>query len=218
MNEVFTVQAPRLCRVRADSSPDEDFFPLDDDGFLGSEHIVAPPGSEAAAGLLVAPGDVAREGATVLLGEPGAGKTSVFKLLVQGLPMWDDPFVPDGADRCVWVDGPDLTAATWDEVLGSHLRGLPSVAVGQGPSPGGNLTMVIDQADESEICRHLPSYLKRYLKNKDVRGLRLLLACSGSGRPAEGAGSRFSRALEPASRAGVGTGQLPCGDVDSSRP
>ena len=37
--------------------------------------------------------------------------------------------------------------------------------------------MVIDQADESEICRHLPSYLKRCLKNKDVRGLRLLLAC-----------------------------------------
>ncbi|MFF0062233.1 hypothetical protein ACFYRC_11865 [Streptomyces sp. NPDC005279] len=36
---------------------------------------------------------------------------------------------------------------------------------------------MIDQADESEICRHLPSYLKRCLKNRDVRGLRLLLAC-----------------------------------------
>lgn len=175
--EVFTVQAPRWCRVRADSSPDGDFFPLDDDGFLGSEHIMAPLGSEATAGLLVAPGDVAREGATVLLGEPGAGKTSVFRSLVQGLPMWDDPFVPDGADRCVWVDGSDLTAATWDEVLVSHLRGLPSTAASQGPYPSGNLTMVIDQADESEICRHLPSYLKRCLKNKDVRGLRLLLAC-----------------------------------------
>ncbi|MFD3653242.1 NACHT domain-containing protein [Streptomyces sp. NPDC058620] len=176
-NEVFTVQAPRWCRVRPDSSPDGDFFPLDDDGFLGSEHIVAPLGSEATAGLLVAPGDVACEGVTVLLGEPGAGKTSVFRLLVQGLPMWDDTFVPDGADRCVWVDGPDLTAATWDEVLGSHLRGLPSVAVGQGLPPSGNLTVVIDQADESELCRHLPSYLKRCLKNRDVRGLRLLLAC-----------------------------------------
>lgn len=76
-NEVFTVQAPRWCRVRADSSPDGDLFPLDDDGFLGGEHILAPPGSEATAGLLVAPGDVAREGATVLLGEPGAGKASL---------------------------------------------------------------------------------------------------------------------------------------------
>ncbi|MEV7784831.1 hypothetical protein AB0O72_05440 [Streptomyces sp. NPDC088106] len=116
-NMVFTVQAPRWCRVRADSSPDGDFFPLDDDGFLGSEHIVAPPGSEATAGLLVAPGDVAREGATVLLGEPGAGKTSVFRLLVQGLPMWDDPFVSDGADRCVWVGTGLLRrqiAATYD--------------------------------------------------------------------------------------------------------
>ncbi|MGA5505830.1 NACHT domain-containing protein [Streptomyces umbrinus] len=152
-------------------------FPLDDDGFLGSEHVLAPLGADATAGVLVAPGDVAREGATVLLGEPGAGKTSVFRSLVQGLPMWDDPFVPDGADRCVWVDGPDLTAATWDEVLGGHLKALPSTALGQGPSPSGNLTIVIDQADESEICRHLPSYLKRCLRNKDVRGLRLLLAC-----------------------------------------
>ncbi|WP_228181451.1 NACHT domain-containing protein [Streptomyces anulatus] len=177
IEEVFTVQAPRWCRVRADSSPDGDFFPLDDDGFLGSEHVPAPLGSEASAGLLVAPGDVAGEGATVLLGEPGVGKTSVFRSLVQGLPMWDDPFVPDGADRCVWVDGPDLTAATWDEVLGSHLRKLPSVAAGPGPSPSGNLTVVIDQADESEIRRHLPSYLKRCLRNRDVRGLRLLLAC-----------------------------------------
>ena len=155
---------------------------------------MAPLGSEATAGLLVAPGDVAREGATVLLGEPGAGKTSVFRSLVQGLPMWDDPFVPDGADRCVWVDGPDLTAATWDEVLGSHLRGLPSLAAGQGPSPSGNLTMVIDQADESEICRHLPSYLKRCLKNKDVRGLRLLLACRTGDYPS-GLTSVFHKAF-----------------------
>ncbi|MFF3995522.1 NACHT domain-containing protein [Streptomyces cyaneofuscatus] len=183
-NEVFTVHVPRWCRVRADSSPEGDFFPLDDDGFLGSEHLVAPAGSEATAGLLVTPGDAAREGATVLLGEPGAGKTSVFRLLVQGLPMWDDPFVPEGADRCVWVDGPDLTPATWDEVLGSHLKGLPSVAVGQGPSPGGKLTVVIDQADESEMRRHLPSYLKRYLRNRDVRGLRLLLACRTGDYPA----------------------------------
>ncbi|MFD4792641.1 NACHT domain-containing protein [Streptomyces anulatus] len=167
---------------------------MDNDGFLGSEHIMAPLGSEATAGLLVAPGDVSREGATVLLGEPGAGKTSVFRSLVQGLPMWDDPFIPDGADRCVWVDGPDLTAATWDEVLGSHLRGLPSLAADQGPSPSGNLTMVIDQADESEICRHLPSYLKRCLKNKDVRGLRLLLACRTGDYPS-GLTSVFHKAF-----------------------
>ncbi|MEU6012105.1 hypothetical protein [Streptomyces sp. NPDC047453] len=175
--EVFTVQARRWCRVRADSTPDEDLFPLDDDGFLGSDHVFTPPGSKATAGALVAPGDIAREGATVLLGEPGAGKTSVFRSLVEGLPMWDDPSIPDGADRCIWIDGPDLTPATFEEVLGRHLAALPSVALGQDSLQSGILTVVIDQADESEICRNLPSYMKRYLRNKDVRRLRLLLAC-----------------------------------------
>jgi hypothetical protein len=175
--EVFTIRARRWCRVRADISPAEDLFPLDDDGFLGSDHVLAPPGSEATVGALVAPGDVACEGATVLLGEPGAGKTSVFRSLVEGVPMWDDPSVPHGADRCVWIDGPELTPATCEEVLGRHLTALPSVALGQDPLHSGILTVVIDQADESEICRNLPYYLKRYLRNKDVRSLRLLLAC-----------------------------------------
>ncbi|WLW52065.1 NACHT domain-containing protein [Streptomyces sp. YU58] len=182
--EIFPVPAPRWCRVRADATPDEDLFPLDEEGFLGSEHLAAPGGAEATVGALVAPSDVARAGATVLLGEPGAGKTSVFRSLVRGLPAWDDTDVPEGADRCVWIDGPDLTAATWDEVLGRHLTGLPGATVGQDPSPSGSLTVVIDQADESEICRHLPSYLKRGLRNKDVSGLRLLLACRTGDYPA----------------------------------
>ncbi|MCX4741894.1 NACHT domain-containing protein [Streptomyces antibioticus] len=177
-NEVFTVQAPRLCRVRADSSPDGDLFPLDSDGFLSVEHMVAPPGTEVTPGVLAAPSDVAREGATVLLGEPGAGKSTVFRSLVQELPMWDDQALAEGADHCVWVDGPDLTAATWDTILGRHLARLPSLTVGQNPARGtGCMTVVIDQADESEICRNLPSYFKRCLRNKDARKLRLLVAC-----------------------------------------
>jgi hypothetical protein len=175
--EVFTEQVPRWCRVRADSSPRDDQFPLDDDGFLGSDHVLAPPGAGATAGALVAPADVAYEGATVLLGEPGAGKTSVFRSLVQGLPAWDDPSLPDGADRCLWIDGPDLIPDTWEEVLGRHLAALPSVASGHGPPRSGMVTVVIDQADESEMRRHLPSYLKRSLRNKDTQSLRLLLAC-----------------------------------------
>ncbi|MBV1936593.1 hypothetical protein KUF83_08450 [Streptomyces sp. BV286] len=177
-NEVFTVQVPRLCRVRADSSLDGDLFPLDSDGFLNGEHMVAPPGTEAVPGALVVPSDVSREGATVLLGEPGAGKSTVFRSLVQGLPMWDDPTLVEGADCCVWVDGPDLTAATWEMVLGQHLARLPSMTVGQNPSPStGSVTVVIDQADESEICRNLPTYLKLGLRSKDVGKLKLLVAC-----------------------------------------
>ncbi|MFF9485479.1 NACHT domain-containing protein [Streptomyces sp. NPDC014676] len=177
-NEIFTAQVPRLCRVRADSSLDGDLFPLDGDGFLSDEHMVAPPGTEATPGVLTTPNDVAREGAVVLLGEPGAGKSTVLRSLVQGLPMWDDPALVVGADHCVWVDGPDLTAATWDTVLGRHLARLPSVTRDQHPSSStGQVTVVIDQADESEICSNLPSYFKRCLRNKDVGKLRLLFAC-----------------------------------------
>ncbi|WP_157856275.1 NACHT domain-containing protein [Actinacidiphila yeochonensis] len=113
----------------------------------------------------------------MLLGEPGAGKTSVFRSLVDGLPLWDAPIVSDSTDRCIWIDGPDLTPATYDEVLGRHLTALPSVALDLDVPQDGILTVVIDQADESEICRNLPSYLKRSLRYKDVRRIRLLVAC-----------------------------------------
>ncbi|PSM42577.1 hypothetical protein C6Y14_15375 [Streptomyces dioscori] len=177
-NGIFTVQVPRLCRVRADSSLDGDLFPLDNDGFLSGGHLVLPPGAEAVPGALVTPDGVSGEGATVLLGEPGAGKSTVFRSLVQGLPTWDDLALGEGADFCVWVDGPDVTAATWDMVLGRHLAGLPSVAAGQNPSSStGNVTVVIDQADESEICNSLPTYLKLGLRGKDVGKLKLLVAC-----------------------------------------
>lgn len=175
--DIFTAKAPRWCRVRADSSPEGDLFPLDDDGFLGSDHTFAQDGAQAVPGALMAAGDVARDGATVLLGEPGAGKTTVFKSLVQGLPVWDDSEIPDGADRYVWIDGPDLTPATYDEALGSHLAALPKAGASQGSEQHGILTVVIDQADESEICSNLPSYVKRSLRNKDVRGMRMLIAC-----------------------------------------
>ncbi|WP_327674124.1 NACHT domain-containing protein [Kitasatospora sp. NBC_00458] len=179
-SEVFTHRARRWCRVRHESSPEGDLFPLDDDGFLGSDHLFALSVSEAPTGALVSPDEVAQEGATVLLGEPGAGKTSVFSSVVDGLPVLDEPFGGgEEDDRCLWIDGADLTSETFQEVLGRHLLALPNMASGPSPGPGtsGTLTVVIDQADESEICRNLPGYLKRSLRKRDVRGLRLLIAC-----------------------------------------
>ncbi|WFB08182.1 hypothetical protein LRS74_14825 [Streptomyces sp. LX-29] len=209
--EVFTRRAERWCRVREDCDPAEDLFPLDGDGFLGSDwrrlrwteqDDRAGDGPELTRGALIAPRVAAARGAMVLLGEPGAGKTTVLRGLVAGLrPVEDgEEFGADGeftravqaagvgpeggvgmaagvvqaagvgpaagAGAYVWVDGPELTEATYEELLGRHLAARPA-----------GLTVVIDQADESEMLRLLPGRLKRSLGRGGPGRPRLLLAC-----------------------------------------
>lgn len=80
----FGAVVPRLCRVRTQSDSDEDPFPLDDDGFLSPWAPVAGATDEIARGAILEPAMAASGGALVLLGEPGAGKTTVFEELTRG--------------------------------------------------------------------------------------------------------------------------------------
>ncbi|MFJ5228905.1 NACHT domain-containing protein [Kitasatospora sp. NPDC088391] len=188
--EVFPVRASRYCRVRADGSPsgspDADLFPLDPDGFFADIPAFARPGDADRVGGLVAAADIADREAIVLLGEPGAGKTSLFRMLASDLPEWDDPALPASADRLLWIDGPELTPATYDEVLGRHLAALPTRTPGRTRAAGGVLTVVIDQLDESELVRSsgLPARLARSLRNKAPDALRLRVACRTGDYPA----------------------------------
>lgn len=70
----FEVAADRWLRIRDDTIEDDTPFNLDDDGFLiepGSAHEYFP-------GELTRPADIADFQVLVLLGEPGAGKTTVL--------------------------------------------------------------------------------------------------------------------------------------------
>ncbi|TQM32737.1 hypothetical protein FB390_4433 [Nocardia bhagyanarayanae] len=85
------------------------------------------------------------------------------------------------ADACLWVSGADLTEGSYDEELGDHLAALPLVeesSVGTGV-----LTVVLDQADESALLRHLPRKLAKSLRRRDIRRVRFMIACRTADYP-----------------------------------
>ncbi|MEW2471767.1 hypothetical protein AB0919_43410 [Streptomyces sp. NPDC046994] len=176
----FAIVVPRVCRVRGSGDPDGDLFELEA-GFLDEDpDLVATP-SELVPGALAMPSVVAESGVMVLLGEPGAGKTSTFITLVDGLPRLTAPEELGNSGSCVWVSGGDLTEATYGDLIGDYLDLLPTQR--EGSTATVMLTMVIDQADESPMLKQLPSRLNRSLRNRDVSGLRLLIACRTADYP-----------------------------------
>jgi hypothetical protein len=171
----FKSTADRLCRIRSAGSTQlsDETFPLDDGGFLASEDVHR---AWMIDGGLISPNVAAAESAVfVLLGEPGIGKSSTFRRIV------DDPDELIDSNSLIWVDGPDLDSASFDDLLGTRLSELPHRHVGHSAAERGQpLVVILDQVDESPLLRGLGSRLARCLADRDTRGVRLLLACRTS--------------------------------------
>lgn len=131
-------------------------------------------------GVLAQPSVVAAAGAMVVLGEPGAGKTSVLRQLTASLPRLADTW-DQRSDACLWVTGGDLTELSYEEELGRHLDSLPPAGSAAGES--GSLWVVLDQADESSLRQRLPAHLKRSLRGRDCSRVRFLMACRTADYP-----------------------------------
>jgi hypothetical protein len=91
---------------------------------VDDEDVITEPAA-VREGMLALPSAVAAAGAMVVLGEPGAGKTSMLESLTTGLPRVLDSWERN-ADACLWVTGADLTEASYQDELGRHLDALPS--------------------------------------------------------------------------------------------
>lgn len=115
---------------------DEEPFPLDADGFVD---LAGEPDANAPLlpGALVTPGRAAMEGALVLLGEPGVGKTTSLGRVVAA-HVAEDLFRIDGADL---DDAESVRLFLADAFAASRAGRSPLV--------------IIDQADESPMIRRL---------------------------------------------------------------
>jgi hypothetical protein len=180
----------RLCRVRTQTELDESPFPLDADGLLDPAAAEARVSGELVAGMLVGPDVAADPGALVLLGEPGIGKTTVLRALTDGLAdIEEDPGV---ASAVLWLDAADISHTSFQDRLGRYLALLPkkrpdgdalAEAESGEPEPAvtrSDLTVVLDQLDESPMLSRLAAEIRRGLKGSDASGVRWLVACRTS--------------------------------------
>lgn len=182
----FDAPVPRWVRVRSGSDGDDPPFDLDDDGFLPDPTTTMA----SAGGTLIRPDEALDAGALVLLGEPGAGKTTTFTSLTSAGLDTTEP--EPGEPGTLWVTGSELSDTTaFNDIFGDHLAALPDA--GRTAQPAGRLTIVLDQLDESTDLERLPRRLQRALAGKDTRSLRVLVACRTADYP-----DRLTRILEQA--------------------
>ncbi|MFF6998962.1 hypothetical protein ACFY93_28970 [Streptomyces sp. NPDC008313] len=99
---VFGFHVPRVCRVRGERVAAEDLIVQAAEAFRADDDDVVMDAGRLRQGALALPAVVAAAGAMVVLGEPGAGKTSVLKQLTNGLPRVFDTWSGD-SDACLWV-------------------------------------------------------------------------------------------------------------------
>jgi hypothetical protein len=169
-DSVFSVMIDRRCRVRSGTSDDEAPLQLDDDGFLDPSAAEAAFAEHLMAGALVTQQVAATARALVLLGEPGAGKSTVFARLA-----YDGETEDEGHPRVVEVDAADLVdREAFSALLGIHLDALPPLPAGGtsgSASAGGGsghsdseLILIVDQLDESPILASLPAFLRGSLR------------------------------------------------------
>lgn len=152
MPQYLVGEIERYCRIRTTLDDDgEEPFSTADEGFL------APPYEADARplpGAVVRPHVAAASGSLVLLGEPGVGKTTVFRKLM-------------GADgECEWIEAVALVDSTFQDLLGRLLD----------VADGAPITIVIDQLDESPMLHRLPARL-RAMSSTVLRPIRFLVAC-----------------------------------------
>jgi hypothetical protein len=163
----FAIVAPRLCRIRGGAEDDYSSFPLDDDGFLEPEAVTNV--QHLVPGALVPARGLAEVGAFVLLGEPGLGKTTFFS----------DVLTPEAVGQVERIDGATLDHSTFEDLLGRHLEDVPAADGGRLPQ----LTVVLDQADESPIITTLARILRQRLAGLHSRNVRFLVACRTADYP-----------------------------------
>lgn len=88
MADVFTLQVPRVCRIRETYATESDPPPSETEAFRNDfDHVVFGCGQQDG-GVHARPEDLVESGALVVLGEPGAGKTSVLKQITTHLDAW----------------------------------------------------------------------------------------------------------------------------------
>jgi hypothetical protein len=173
----FAEPVRRWLRVRSGQDQDDPPFELDDDGFLPDPTADAPLDG---AGMVRPEDVVVEQGALVLLGEPGAGKTTTFARLTDADRSAGEP--EPGSPGTVWITGSELgDTSAFNEVLGEHLAALPPA--GSAEPPTATLTIILDQLDEAANLFRLPPRLKRALNDKDTRALRFLIACRTADYP-----------------------------------
>ncbi|WP_433261601.1 NACHT domain-containing protein [Actinosynnema sp. CS-041913] len=178
----FPEQVDRLCRDRRGSDGDTP-FDLDAAGFLDVSVRWWRTAGAALPGGLLTPEEASGGGALVLLGEPGVGKSSAFRRLVDGLTDITDQADGDKSHAVLWVDGGDLVDASFDELIGVHLKGLAAPGQPAGELNHPRLTLVIDQLDESPMREWLPGRLGRALDRIPRGAVRLLIACRTADYP-----------------------------------
>lgn len=121
--DVFGFHVSRVCRIRGEATTD-DLSPLTGGAFRPGHEELVTEEDELGKGALAMPHVVSAFGAMVVLGEPGAGKTSVLRDLTEGMAYVENAW--DGSSHaCLWISGADLTEGSYDEELGNHLEALP---------------------------------------------------------------------------------------------
>ncbi|MFD9552506.1 NACHT domain-containing protein [Nocardia salmonicida] len=180
--ELFGFHVDRICRVRGTRTTPDNLIAPFADTFRSPDQDIVTDAEGLSVGVLTIPALVADAGALAILGEPGAGKTSVLTTLTAALPHLDADWDPD-TDACLWVSGGDLTEHSYHDELGRHLDALP--LAGETGTSTGILTIVLDQADESAYLRQLPRKLRKSLRTRDTTRARFMLACRTADYPAE---------------------------------